>query len=86
MVLQWSGAFTGGTHNEMPLPVSLVVDGASRLLAEAGVSFGVVKGEFVELEILELVDSEVQDPGDVGRFDREGFVMCWGERHVVMVK
>ena len=34
----------GGTHEETPLPVILVVDGASRFPAEAGMSFGVVKG------------------------------------------
>ena len=35
----------GGTHEEMPLPANLVVDGAPRFLAEAGMCFGVVKGE-----------------------------------------
>ena len=33
----------GGTHKEMLLPVDLVVDGAPRLLAKAGVSFGVTR-------------------------------------------
>ena len=66
--------------------MGLVVDGAPRLLAEAGVSFGMVKGEVAELEVLELVDNESQDPGNVGWFDREGIIMCWDEGHVVMVK
>ena len=45
-----------------------------------------VKGEVAELEVLELVDSEFQDPGGVSWFDREGVVMCWDEGHVIMVK
>ena len=65
----------GGTHEEMPLPVGLVVDGALRLLAKAGVSFGVVKGEVAELEVFELVDGESQDPRDIGRSDDGGVVM-----------
>ena len=76
----------GGTHEETLLPVVLVVDGAPRLLAEAGMSFGMVKGEVTELEVLELVDSESQDPGDVNWFDGGGIVMCWGEWHGIMVK
>ena len=47
----------GGTHEEMPLPVCLVVDGAPGFLAKTKVGFGMVPGKVVELEVLELVDS-----------------------------
>ena len=40
----------------------------------------------MELEVLELVDSESQDPGDVSGSDDGGVVVGWGERHVIMVK
>ena len=70
----------------MPLPVVLVVDGAPRFLAEAGMSFGMVKGEAMKSEVFELVDGESQDPGDVGRSDDGRVVMCWDEGHVIMVK
>ena len=76
----------GGTHEEMPLPVVLVVDGASRLLAEAGMSFGMVKGEVMKSEVLELVDGESQDPGNIGGSDDGRVVVCWDERHVIVVK
>ena len=74
------------THKETPLPVVLVMDGAPRFPAEAGMSFGMVKGEVMKLEVLELVDSESQDPRDVSGSDDGGVVMGWGERHVIMVK
>ena len=76
----------GGTYKEMPFPASLVVDGAPRFLAEASVCFGMVQGDVVELKVLELVDSESQEAGDVSWFDGERIVVCWGEGHVVMVK
>ena len=75
-----------GTQEEMPLPAFLVVNGAPRLLAEAGVSFSMVKGEVVELEVLELVDGEFQDPGDVTESDDGRVIVCWGEGHVIVVK
>ena len=75
-----------GTHEEMPLPASLVMDGAPRFLAEASVCFGMVQGDVMELKVLELVDSESQEAGDISLFDGEGIVMCWGKGHVVMVK
>ena len=53
----------------------LVVDGAPGLLAEAGVDFGVVKGEVVQLKESELVDCKSQDPGNVNWYDGEGIVM-----------
>ena len=66
----------GGTHEETPLPVVSVVDWASRLLAEAGVSFSMVKGEITKLEVFDLVNGEFQDPGNVDWSDGEGIVVC----------
>ena len=76
----------GGTHKETPLPVVLVVNGAPRPPAKAGMSFGVVKGEVMEPEVLELVNSESQDPGDVNGSNDGRVIVCWGERHVIVVK
>ena len=76
----------GGTHEETLLSVSSVMDWASGLLAEAGVSFGVIKGEVAKSEVLELVYCESQNPGDVDWSDGEGVVVCWDEGHVIMVK
>ena len=76
----------GGTHREMPLPVVSVMDGAPRFLTEAGVSFGVVKGEVTELKVFELVNGKSQDPGDINQSDGEGIIVCWNEGHVVVVK
>ena len=55
----------GGTHEETPCPVVLVVDGAAGLLTEAGVGFGVVKVEAMKLKVFKLVFGEAQFPGDV---------------------
>ena len=66
-----------GTHEEMPLPVVSVVDWTPRFLAEAGISFGMVKGEAMRLEVFELVDGEFQDLGDISRSDDGRVVMCW---------
>ena len=55
----------GGTHEETPHSAILVVDGAARLLAEAGVSFGMDEAEVVELKVFELVFGETQFPGNV---------------------
>ena len=63
-----------------------VVDGAPRLLTEAGVRFGVVKGEVMESKVLELIGGESQDPGNVTWSDGECVVVCWDEGHGVMVK
>ena len=76
----------GGTHEEMPRPAVLVVDGAAGLLTEAGVDFGVVKVELMEVEVLELVYGETQFPRDVGPPDREGVVVWLDEGHGVVVK
>ena len=62
------------------------MDGAAGLLAEAGVGFGMVKVEFTESEVFELIDSEAQLPGNVCPMDGEGVVMCWGEGHGIVVK
>ena len=62
------------------------MDGAAGLLTEAGVGFGMVKVEFTESEVFELIDSEAQLPGNVCPMDGEGVVMCWGEGHGVIVK
>ena len=76
----------GGIHEETPLPVCSVVDGAPGLLAEAGVGFSVVQGEVGQLKELELVDSEFQDPGNISWFNGEGVIVCWDEGHVIVVK
>ena len=76
----------GGTHEEMPCPVILVVDGTARLLTEAGVSLCVVEVEVVEPKVFELVLGETQFPGNVGPPDGEGIVVSWGEGHGVVVK
>ena len=70
----------------MPHPAILVVDGAARLLAEAGVSFGVVKVEVTESKIFELVFGEAQFPGNICPPDGKGIVVFWSEGHGVMVK
>ena len=70
----------------MPHPAILIVDGAAGLLAEAGVGFSVVEVEVVKTEVSELVDCEVQLPGDVGPADRKGVVVFWGKGHGVVVK
>ena len=44
-----------------------------------------VKGEVMESEVLELVDSESQDPGDVNGSNDGRVVVCWGEKHIVVV-
>ena len=76
----------GGTHEEMPLSILLVVNGAPELLAKAEVYFGMVQREIVLLRQLKLVESESQDLGDVGWFDGKDVIMCWNEGHVIVVK
>ena len=55
----------GGTHEETPHPVVLIVDRAAGLLTEAGVGFSVVKVEATKSKVLELVFGEAQFPGNV---------------------
>ena len=64
-----TGCIQGGTHEEMPHPVMLVMDGTTSFLAEAGVDSGVVKVEMVVVEEVELVNGEAQFPRDVGPVD-----------------
>ena len=87
-VVDWGGHrhVQGGTHEETPCPAILVVDGAARLLAEAGVSLGIVEVEIVEPKVFELILGEIQFPGNVSPPDGKGIVMSWGEGHVVVVK
>ena len=61
----WPRACTGGYSRRDALPVILVVNGAAGLLTEAGVSFGVVEVELMEVEVPELVDGEAKFPGNV---------------------
>ena len=76
----------GGTHEEMPLPVILAMNGAAGFPTEAGVGFSVVKVEVVKSKVFELVLGEAQLPGNVCPPDGEGVVVCWGEGHGVVVK
>ena len=62
------------------------MDGAARLLTEARVGFCVVEVEVIAPEVLELVLSEAQFPGDVTPANGEGVVVFWDEGHGVMVK
>ena len=62
------------------------MDGAARFLAEAGVGFGMVKVEIMEMKEFELVEGETQFPRDVCPPDREGIVMWLSEGHGVVVK
>ena len=67
------GCIQGGTHEEVPHPVMLIVDWTTGFLAKAGVGFGVVKTKFAEAKESELMYGESKFPGDVspvdGRFD-----------------
>ena len=76
----------GGTHEEMPCPAGLVVDGTPKLFAEGRMGVGVVKGEFIEMEVFELVLGEAKFPRDVVWADGEGVVMLDDEGHREVVK
>ena len=76
----------GGTHKETPHPAISVMDGAILSPAEGRMGMGVFEGELVEAKVFELVFSEAQLPGDVGRADGEGIVVFDDERHGEMVK
>ena len=75
-----------GTHEEMPHPAVLVMNGAIGIFAEVGVGFGVVNVELMEVKVLELVFGEAQFPGNVSSIDRKGVIMFWGEGHGEVVK
>ena len=70
----------------MPCPAILVMDGAAMPFTKGGVGVGMVEGEFVEAEILELVLGEAQFPRDVVWADGEGIVMFDDEGHGEVVK
>ena len=76
----------GGTHEETPRPAISVVDGATLSLTEGRMGMGVFEGELVEAKVFELVFSEAQLPGDVGRADGEGVIVFDDERHGEVVK
>ena len=76
----------GGTHEEMPRPAILVVDGAARVLAEARVGFCMVKIEVVVSKVSELILGETQFPGEVAPVEGESVVVFWDEGHGVVVK
>ena len=62
----------------MPHPEISVVDGATSLFAEVGVSSGMVQVEFVSAEEVELIDGEAEFPGDVSPMEGRGFNFLWG--------
>ena len=62
------------------------MDGATLLPTEGRVSVGVVEGEFVEMEIFELVLGEAQFPRNIAWVDGEGIVVLDVEGHGEVVK
>ena len=69
----------------MLLPVELIVDRAPRFLTEARVFPGMMQRNVTLSKEVKLVDSESKDPGDISWFNKEGVVVFWDERHVIMV-
>ena len=53
------------------------MDGATSLLTETRVGFGMVQVEFLAAEEVKLVDGETKFPQDVGPMDG-GFRVLWG--------
>ena len=88
-----TGCIQGGTHEETPCPVTLVMDWTAGFLTEAGVDSGVFKVEVIVVEEAKLVYSEAQFPRDVGPVDG-GFDVLWdfllfsssGVRHGMVLK
>ena len=70
----------------MPCPVISMVDGATELLAEAGVSFCMVEVEMIASEEVELIFGETQFPGDITPADGESVVMFDDEGHGTVTK
>ena len=64
-----TGCIQGGTHEETPRPVMLIVDWTTGFLAKAGVGSSVVEIEFAEAEESELMYGESKLPGDVSPVD-----------------
>ena len=62
------------------------MDGAARVLAEARVSFCVVKVKVVASKVSKLILGETQFPGEVAPVEGEGVVMFWDERHGIIIK
>ena len=88
-----TGCIQGGTHEETPRPVTLVMDGTAGFLTEAGVGPGVVKVEVIVVEEVKLVYGEAQFSRDVGPMDGgfsvfQGFLLfsSSGVRHGVVFK
>ena len=69
----------------MPHSVVSVMDGAAGLLA-GGMGFGMVKVDFMEAKVFELVFGEAQFPRNVGPAERNGIVMLQNEGHGEVVK
>ena len=85
-----TGCIQGGTHEETPRPVMLVMDGTAGFLTEAGVDSGV---EVIAVEEAKLVYGEAQFPRDVGPVDGRFNVLrdfllfsSSGVRHGVVLK
>ena len=64
----------------------LTVDGATELLAEAGMGLCMVKVKMVASEEVELIFGEAQFPGDIIPVDGESVVMLDDEGHGIMTK
>ena len=62
------------------------VDGATELLAEAGMSFCVVEVEMIASEEVELIFGEAQFPGDITPAEGESVVVFDDEGHGTVTK
>ena len=62
------------------------MDGATELLAEAGMSFCVVEVKVIVSKEVELILGESQFPGDITPVDGEGIVVFDDEGHGVVTK
>ena len=63
-----------------------MMDGAAELLAEAGVSFCVVKVKVIASEEVELIFGEAQFPGDIAPANGESIVVLDDEGHGIVTK
>ena len=62
------------------------MDGATELLAEAGVSFCMVEVKMIAFEEVELIFGEAQFPGDITPVDGESVIVFDDEGHGVVAK
>ena len=62
------------------------MDGATELLAEAGMSFCMVKVKMVAPEEVKLIFGEAQFPGDITPVDGESIVVFDDEGHGTVTK